>query len=251
MSEKKEVQTVDAEVIGKGAQIFTPMDLIAKGMDQGTAIEDMAKLFDLQLRYEENEAKKSFHAAVSAFKNEAITILKDKHVEFATSKGKTEYDHARLGSICKVVIPSLSKHELSHRWSFVQDGAKVAVTCVLSHRLGHTETVTLEAGKDESGGKNSIQALASSISYLERYTFLAITGLAAEDQDDDGRSAEEPAIEYITENQVMDLESMMAEVKADAKGFQVYFKVDDIAKLPAVKFSQAIKMLENKRKGGA
>jgi hypothetical protein len=46
--------------------------------------------------------------------------------------------------------------------------------------------VTMQAGKDESGKKNAIQQVASTNTYLQRYTFLAITGLATKGQDDDG-----------------------------------------------------------------
>jgi hypothetical protein len=54
--------------------------------------------------------------------------------------------------------------------------------------MGHSEEgAVLEGAPDTSGSKNSIQAVGSTVSYLERYTLLAATGLAAKDQDDDGR----------------------------------------------------------------
>ena len=52
--------------------------------------------------------------------------------------------------------------------------------------MGHSESVTLDAFKEDSGTKNNIQAMGSSITYLERYTLFAATGLASEEQDDDG-----------------------------------------------------------------
>jgi hypothetical protein len=48
----------------------------------------------------------------------------------------------------------------------------------------------MNSGPDDSGGKNKIQAIASAKSYLERYTLLAITGLATKDMDDDGRATD-------------------------------------------------------------
>ena len=47
------------------------------------------------------------------------------------------------------------------------------MTCVVSHRLGHSEENTLTAGRDESGNKNNIQAVGSTITYLQRYTLKA------------------------------------------------------------------------------
>ena len=61
----------------------------------------------------------------------------------------------------------------------------------MTHKQGHSEETELEAAADSSGGKNMIQAQASTITYLQRYTLLAATGLATKDQlDDDGRGAE-------------------------------------------------------------
>jgi hypothetical protein len=51
----------------------------------------------------------------------------------------------------------------------------------------------MEAGADVSGKKNAIQSVASSITYLSRYTLLAATGLAAVDMpDDDGAGYDQP-----------------------------------------------------------
>ena len=63
----------------------------------------------------------------------------------------------------------------------------MSVTCRITHRMGHSEEVSMSAFKDDSGKKNAIQQVASAITYLQRYTLLAATGLAThEQQDDDG-----------------------------------------------------------------
>ena len=66
--------------------------------------------------------------------------------------------------------------------------------------MGHFETTSLTAAGDQSGGKNAIQALGSTISYLERYTILALTGLSTHEMDDDAKG-----VEYITEKQLSSL----------------------------------------------
>jgi hypothetical protein len=53
--------------------------------------------------------------------------------------------------------------------------------------MGHSERTPLEASPDASGGKNGIQAVGSTVTYLQRYTLLSATGMAVQDQDDDGR----------------------------------------------------------------
>jgi hypothetical protein len=62
--------------------------------------------------------------------------------------------------------------------------------CAVTHVKGHVERCIMKALADESGGKNSIQAIGSAITYLQRYTLLAATGLTSADiDDDDGRAA--------------------------------------------------------------
>ena len=79
---------------------------------------------------------------------------------------------------------------LSHRWNVHQDGSTITVTCYITHDMGHSVETSISAGADMSGGKNAIQAIASTITYLERYSLQAATGIAALEADDDGQGAE-------------------------------------------------------------
>lgn len=227
----------------------TPMDLIARAQQSNASIEKMEQLFALQLKWEENEAKKAYYRAIAAFKAEAVDIVKNRRVKYKTDKGVTEYNHAELGQIVNTVTPLLSKHGLSSHWEYAQADSKVKVTCFLTHDMGYEKSTSLEAAPDSSGGKNSIQAIGSTTSYLERYTFLAMTGLASREQDDDGRGAGkgEPEIQVITETQAGDISALISEVRADEKGFCAYYKIDSVANLPAAKFEAAVKALESKR----
>lgn len=241
---EKEMAVIDAE-----ARTITPMSLIERAQnDASTSIEKMEQLFELQLRWEQNEGKKAYFDAFAAFKAETVKILKDKKVGYTNKDGSfTGYSHATIGAAVNAIVPVLAKHGLSHRWDVQQDNGMISVSCILSHRLGHSESISMTAGKDDSGKKNLIQQIASTVTYLQRYTLLAITGLATEDQqDDDGRGSEDD-IEYISESQEADLLSLLSEVKADERKFCVYFKIDSVAHLPAEKFSDAVTMLERKR----
>jgi hypothetical protein len=228
---------------------ITPMDLIARAQQSDVSIEKMEQLFQLQLKWEENEARKAYYRAVAGFKAEAVDIVKNKRVSYKTDKGVTEYNHAELGQVVNTVTPLLSKWGLSHHWEYSQNDSKIKVTCFLTHDAGYEKSTSLEAGADTSGGKNAIQAIGSTTSYLERYTFLAMTGLASREQDDDGKGAtQKEEIEYITEGQMMDLLALMHEVGSDVKKFCTFYKIEDVAYLPAAKFKQAVSGLEAKRR---
>lgn len=165
----------------------SPMAMLAMAVRQGADLDKIAKLMDLQERHEANEARKAFTAALAGFKAAGITVGKDKQVSYTG----TAYTHASLGNVCKTIGDELSKHGLSATWKTEQGAnSNIKVTCILSHVAGHSESVSLEAGPDDSGKKNRIQQIASTVSYLERYTLLAITGTATADMDDDGAGSE-------------------------------------------------------------
>lgn len=166
-----------------------PLEILQSAIEKNMNPETLKQLMDLQERWEANEAKKEFIEAMNAFKANPPTIRKNKHVK----AGAMEFDHATLDHVCEEVMPRLSAHGISHRWKVAQADARIKVTCILTHQRGHSEETTMEGPADTSGSKNSIQAIASSVHYLERYTLLAATGLAAEGIDDDGKAAGNPS----------------------------------------------------------
>ena len=60
----------------------------------------------------------------------------------------------------------------------------ITVTCRLSHVAGHHIETTLSAPPEQSGSKNSVQAVGSTVSYLQRYTALSLLGLTTADMPD-------------------------------------------------------------------
>lgn len=196
------------------------------------------KMLELKERWDANEARKAYTAAMAAFKADPPTILKDKHVKFQTSKGFTEYDHATLGGACDAIIKGLSEHGISHRWDVAQGDGRVKVTCILTHALGHSESVSMHGPVDDSGGKNAIQAIASSVSYLERYTLFAATGLASQDMDDDGRGGGEPTI---SEKQAADLKALIAEGGGDLAKALRFMKVNSLEEIPAKNYDAVVR----------
>ena len=163
----------------------TPAELLRLAVEQGGSIEAMSALMDMQLKWEANEARKAYHAAMAAFKAAPPTVRKDREVKY----GNTNYKHATLANVTATISSALSLHGLTASWRTDQAGGQVSVTCTITHELGHSESTSLTAPADNSGSKNAIQAIGSAVTYLQRYTLLALTGLAATDQDDDGAAA--------------------------------------------------------------
>ena len=223
----------------------SPAALMMVAIEKGFDLDKVARAMDLQERWEANEARKAYHDAMSGFKANPPEIEKDRHVKFQTSKGVTEYDHASLANVTHKINSAMSQHGLSAAWKVSQAEKVITVTCTITHRLGHAESTSLSALPDDSGSKNSIQAVGSTISYLERYTLLALTGLATHD-DDDGKSiGAEPA--YVTTDQSIQIHDMIKETKSNLSLFLEYMGAESIEKILAEHYGKAIQALGKKK----
>lgn len=225
---------------------MTPMDMLNKAVSQGANIDVLEKLMSLQERWEANQARKAFDEAMASAKADIPVIIKNRTVDFTSSKGRTHYRHEDLAEVARTVTPILARHGLSYRFrtsSAVNE--PVVVTCIVSHRDGHFEENTLTAGRDDSGNKNNIQAVGSTLTYLQRMTLKAALGLAASDDDDGVASAGTP--ETISENQMAQLVDLAEAVGADKTALCKYLKIPSLASLPAKDFDRAVAALNKKR----
>lgn len=236
---------------------MTPMEMLDRAISTGASTDTLAKLMDLQERWEKSQARRAFDAAVADAKAEIPVIVKNRVVDFTTSKGRTTYRHEDLAEIARTVDPILTKHGLSYRFRMSSEpNQPVLVTCILSHRDGYFEENTLSAGRDDSGSKNSIQAVGSTITYLQRYTLKGSLGLAAA-SDDDARTAavasEQPAA--ITEEQAANLIEMMESISYDRQKFLGHFKIETVQDLPADRYEVALasikKIIDKRQAAGA
>src|SRR5271154_641109 len=160
--------------------------------DKEIDLDRVERLLLMHEKITAKQAEKDFIEAMAKFKETAPRIMKTKLVSFPTrDEGQMSYRHATLGAVCQAAVVGLGAVGISHRWDLATADGKIAVTCVLTHLGGHSTKTTLAGAADGSGKKNPIQQVASTITYLERYTLLAATGLATEDQDDDGQGSHE------------------------------------------------------------
>lgn len=183
---------------------------IELAIEKGADLASLEKLMDLKDRHDKKVAEMAFNEAFSKFQKDKPQLIRDSRVSGSLKDGGTlEYQFASLPYIQKNIDPVLSKHGLSYYWSQEKKDDFLCVTCHLRHILGHEITDTLQAPADDSGKKNKVQAIGSTVSYLRRYTLSNITGVSA-DQDDDGGK---PSQEEVNEAQLVQLMDLMAEVE--------------------------------------
>jgi hypothetical protein len=166
------------------APALNPMQELQARIIREGDIEKMKQLMELEKTWREDQAKQAFVEAMAAFKAESIRITKDKE----NKQYKSMY--TTIGNLVDTVTPFLSRHGLSAGWEVSQDKA-IRVTCTITHRLGHSKSVSMEGPADTSGAKNPLQQIKSTVTYLKIGTFEAICGLASVEGnlDDDGNGS--------------------------------------------------------------
>lgn len=230
------VQKIEPQAVVRN-NAATPMEMLAQAIDRGMAPDVLDKLMVLADRWDKMNARKAFDVAIAAAKAKITVIPKNR-------TGHNNKRYADLAAIATVIDPILAEQGLSYRYRTVQDDKTIKVTCVLSHEAGHSEENTLCAAADQTGNKNPIQAIGSTLTYLQRYSLVQAVGLAAA-EDDDGRATGNGAA--INEEQVDHLRSLIVEVAADIQKFCKYMKVERIEDIPVAQFPNAVKALEAKR----
>lgn len=188
-------------------------DLLFMAFERGLTPEQIGQMMDLRDREERRSAKKAYDQAFAAFKGEKMPVMRTKKRTSGPMDGTT---YAELRDWVDAVTASMSKHGLSSAWKITRDEKDwLEVTCYLRHVDGHEESVAMGGPPDTSGSKNVIQSRASTVTYLERYTLKAITGLAEGGEDNDGAGAtdDQKEIDFLSFTDRMDLAADPASLK--------------------------------------
>lgn len=228
-----------SELILKEAQPITFHQMISHAIEKGAGIEQVERLMEMQERWEVKEAKKSYVDAMNRFRSKCPTIAKTRKAHNSM--------YAGLAETIEQIKGLLAECGLSHSWKTESNDGTITVTCCVTHVAGHQECTSLSAPPDTSGSKNAIQAMASTVSYLERYTFYALLGLASAEMDDDGNMAY-GKVEYITEEQIAEIEALADEVGTKTTAMCAFYGAKHLGVFPAKHYDDAIAKLEAKRK---
>lgn len=234
LAERKEAATAPAE-----RREMSPLEMVGRALEMGASPEILKQMMDLRDREEARNAKLAFTKAVAAAKAELRPIMKTRTVNYKPdNKPLVNYRHEDLAGIEAQVTPILTKHGLSYR--FDSDNGvdrPITVTCILEHVDGHSTRTALSGPADSGAGKNSLQAIASTTTYLQRYTLKLALGLSVSN-DDDGRGADDVA-GPISEEQLARMLALLSESGADTQIFCEKYKIDAVKDLPASKFEAA------------
>lgn len=217
-------------------QAVTPAEMLSMAIEKGADIDQLSKLMDLQERWEAKQSKKSYVEAMARFRAACPSIDKTKKAHNS--------NYAGLAETLDQIKSLLSENGLSHSWRTRQEESLTTVTCIVTHIDGHSEETSLSAPPDTAGSIKGIQAIASTISYLERYTLFAILGLASKDMDTDGIIP----FAKIDNKQLNELNKKLDETKSDKKKFCEIFAINSLVDLPVSRFNEALQAIKAKAK---
>lgn len=249
---------IDQTAMSATSNISPLVMLLASGELQS---EHLEKALEIQKQHEKYEAEKAFARALANFRKIAPTIKKDRTVDYSTQKGRTHYQHSSLGYTLSQVNPILGQCDLNLSWRPRQENGLVFVATRLTHSAGHFEEIELSSPPDNTGNKNSMQAIGSAITYLERMGAFALLGLASE-HDDDGRATTQSApleTPKISDKQAGEIEDLLIKMDDLEDGFRdrwvghysSSWKASDFPpglEVPPAEFERALHELKTKLK---
>ena len=189
---------------------MSPIMQMQQAKSMGLSVAEMKEMLAIQKEWEENEARKAFHAALSEWKKNPPKVYKDLiNLKYGSA-------YSSIGNTVNTCNESMGPFGLSARWEFPDsnDMNLITVTCILSHSLGHEEKVTLVGNPDKEGSKNPLQERKSARTYLKLETYEAVTGVASinGNVDDDGNSAgKAPTITTISDDQIKTLDARITD----------------------------------------
>lgn len=126
---------------------------------------------------------KTLDEVLLAFQANPPTLVKDRKGQVGHQKTK----YADLVQVNAVVLSELNKFGVIYK-------TKPTVRAedpkfVLAYELKHVPSGTAESGEYPLKLSENPMQMGSAITYARRYVLLALTGVAAEDEDDDGQTA--------------------------------------------------------------
>jgi len=200
------------------------IDYVALAIEKGADLATIEKFMDLKERQDATEAKKAYVVAMANFTANKPTIERTKKAYNS--------NYAGLAETIETIKDTLSGCGLAVSWQTSQEGTRITVKCIVTHILGHSESTMLSDEPDKAGSIKGIQAIASVVSYLERYTMYAILGLASQDADTDGGK-------NVSFEQAEELEELATKAKVDLPKFLAYFKCGSFNQIPAKEYKNA------------
>jgi hypothetical protein len=211
---------------------MTPVQMAYQLIQSGADFNSVKEMLALSKELAAMQSRQAFEEAVAAAKAEIQPVHRN-------AEGHNKKRYADFAAYAKAVDPIITKYGLSYRFRTTQTD-KITVTCILAHKAGHFEENDLSGPADTTGSKNAVQAIGSTLTYLQRYSLIQALGLSAA-TDDDGKAASESG--PVSQEQVKAILARIEEVGAATPKFCEIYQIESVPELPSKLFDDAMENL--------
>ena len=171
----------------------------------------------------------------------------------STANSHTKKNYADLADIAAVCDPVIAAHGFSTEyWPFNSEKPDhLGIGCTVSHANGHKREYRADVPLDGAGAKGNankpaIHAWKSTMTYGRRALKEAIFDIATTDDDGNGAMPQHAEIEFISDEQLVELRAEMKKTGTEESKFVAYLKEPTLGALTVEKFKQAMAALKAK-----
>lgn len=216
---------------------LTPISLISKAIENKISPDQLGKLYDLQERFEKNEAAKAFSLALAQFQSRMPVVFKSR-----TAKVKDwQYSFASYDDVMRDAAPILADCKIALSFSTEPAQGGIKVTCRVRHGThfeDHTLTVPIPAMT-----VNDTQRFGAALSYAKRYALCAALNIVVSDEDDDASRQ----MELVNAQDLAQLKELIEEKRADMERFMKWAGVKKLEEMTKDTWLKAMDMLRRKQ----
>ena len=209
--------------------------------DPNADFEKLEKLLSMQERIMDKQGVIDFNTDMISLRKVLPAITKNKR------NGQTDSNYADLEAIKIIADKYLNDYNFYDRYEDdYPSETKVGTTCILTHINGHQTRNRVQFDLDDKGikgmtNKTSIHATASSMTYGQRLALGRALGIRiSEDTDGNLNSS------LITQEQVVLLNKLADDVKADKAKFCKVMNVPSLADIMVRDYGRAVARLNIK-----
>lgn len=164
---------------GPGALLSAIVQL---AKDPSVDVAKLQALLAMQEKMEGRQAEIEFNRALARLP--AMHVKKNGTIKLG-EKGAVPF--ARWEDMAAVIEPMLEAEGFRLMFDTAQMNGGLVVTGKLLHRDGHCRTASMPLGIDSGPGRNSLQAMGSTLSYGRRYTAEMLLNIVRDGTDTDGK----------------------------------------------------------------
>jgi hypothetical protein len=213
-------------------------------------VEKLERMLALQERMMAKQSEIDFTEALTRMKPKLPVIQKNGAIVFVDKNNvERKTPHARYEDIQEAIAPHLVEEgfSLSFDTEAVANTAPI-IKCTLSHRGGHSKTISMPLPLDTSGSKNNLQAMGSTILYGKRYLVGMMLDLVIKGVDNDGKS-----LGVLDNDKAVEIDMLITKTGTNKDSFLKLMGTDDVRNILAKDYDTAmrfLKMKEGAKKNG-